>query len=113
MQVFSYLKQFVSLPRSLLMFKILITCLQKDYPDKWPTLVPSLTSVLTSDRMDLILLVLQTMTELFRKFRHESKSQELWVELKTVLLTVYFVKEKPYTCVLGTRAIDQYICQLD
>ncbi|CAJ0936880.1 unnamed protein product, partial [Mesorhabditis belari] len=71
---------------------------KKDFPERWPDLVSSLAVLLTQDDFDKIVATLSTLDQLFEKYRHESKSTELWTELKICLiatqepLTTLFIK---------------------
>ncbi|XP_047141486.1 exportin-2 isoform X1 [Hydra vulgaris] len=61
---------------------------REDFPEKWKNLLGDLTHYMkVSDIMDLHIIngVLQTAHSLFKRFRYEFKSQDLWVELKFVL----------------------------
>lgn len=61
---------------------------KEDFPDKWKDLLGNLTSHMkVSNEMDLKVVdgVLQTAHSLFKRFRYEFKSNELWAELKIVL----------------------------
>lgn len=73
----------------LLYFTIfIIKSLQRDFPKSWPDLLQNLTSLLSSENTETIATVLACYDNLFKKFRIESKSTELWTELKHCLLTV-------------------------
>ncbi|WKY05120.1 hypothetical protein Q1695_005831 [Nippostrongylus brasiliensis] len=61
---------------------------KKDFPDRWPTLVPTLAEHLKVGDLGRLIAALSAMDQLFRKFRYESKSTALWIELKSCLLTV-------------------------
>ncbi|XGW32073.1 hypothetical protein V3C99_010336 [Haemonchus contortus] len=61
---------------------------KRDFPDRWPTLVPSLAEHLKVDDLGRLVAALSAMDQLFKKFRYESKSTALWTELKSCLLTV-------------------------
>lgn len=62
---------------------------KEDFPDKWPSLlndmVKQMTSASQSGQYHIIDGVLQTGHSLFKKYRHEFKSQALWTEIKFVL----------------------------
>ncbi|CAI4228426.1 unnamed protein product [Auanema sp. JU1783] len=60
---------------------------QRDFPARWPDLVPTLASLLGSDNPEKLITVLSSLDQLFKKFRYEQKSVELWTELKNCLLT--------------------------
>ncbi|VDM62505.1 unnamed protein product [Angiostrongylus costaricensis] len=61
---------------------------KRDFPTRWPSLVPSLVEHLKVDDLNRLVAALSAMDQLFRKFRYESKSTSLWTELKSCLLTV-------------------------
>lgn len=61
---------------------------REDFPEKWKDLLGNLTSHMkVSESLNLHTVngVLQTAHSLFKRFRYEFKSQELWTELKFVL----------------------------
>ncbi|KHJ83334.1 Cse1, partial [Oesophagostomum dentatum] len=60
----------------------------RDFPDKWPSLVPSLAEQLKVEDLGRLVASLSAMDQLFKKFRYESKSTALWTELKSCLLAV-------------------------
>ncbi|KAK6019239.1 Cse1 [Ostertagia ostertagi] len=66
----------------------LMAKVQRDFPERWPTLVPSLAEHLKVDDLGRLVAALSAMDQLFKKFRYESKSTALWTELKSCLLTV-------------------------
>ncbi|CAD6192832.1 unnamed protein product [Caenorhabditis auriculariae] len=70
---------------------------QADFPAKWPELITYLAKPLESENLDHIMCSLSTMKQIFRKFRYESKSTELWTELKHCLINV----QEPLTSILG------------
>ncbi|PIO63476.1 Importin-beta protein, partial [Teladorsagia circumcincta] len=61
---------------------------KRDFPERWPTLVPSLAEHLKVDDLGRLVAALSAMDQLFKKFRYESKSTALWTELKSCLLTM-------------------------
>uniref|UniRef100_A0A158PAB9 Cse1 domain-containing protein n=1 Tax=Angiostrongylus cantonensis TaxID=6313 RepID=A0A158PAB9_ANGCA len=61
---------------------------KRDFPNRWPSLVPSLVEHLKVDDLNRLVAALSAMDQLFKKFRYESKSTSLWTELKSCLLTV-------------------------
>ncbi|KAK6057893.1 hypothetical protein COOONC_04549 [Cooperia oncophora] len=61
---------------------------KRDFPERWPSLVPSLAEHLKVDDLGRLVAALSAMDQLFKKFRYESKSTALWTELKSCLLTV-------------------------
>ncbi|VDO97375.1 unnamed protein product [Soboliphyme baturini] len=58
---------------------------KSDFPDRWPCLVGDFVSYLTSGDFDVIQSVLQTAHSLFKHYRSDAKSNELWAEIKYVL----------------------------
>lgn len=58
---------------------------REDFPDKWTNLLPELVTKFESGDFHIINGVLQTAHSLFKRYRHEFKSQELWTEIKFVL----------------------------
>ncbi|KAJ7373873.1 Exportin-2 [Desmophyllum pertusum] len=58
---------------------------REDFPDKWTNLLPELVTKFGSGDFHIINGVLQTAHSLFKRYRHEFKSQELWTEIKFVL----------------------------
>jgi len=61
---------------------------REDFPEKWKELLTNLTSYMkVNDNLNLhhVNGVLQTAHSLFKRFRYEFKSTELWTELKFVL----------------------------
>lgn len=58
---------------------------REDFPDKWETLLPDMVAKFESGDFHIINGVLQTAHSLFKRYRHEFKSQELWTEIKIVL----------------------------
>lgn len=60
---------------------------REDFPKKWPGLLDEmLTQIQASDgNFHIINGVLRTAHSLFKRYRHEFKSQELWTEIKYVL----------------------------
>ena len=71
---------------------------KEDFPEKWQNLMPEMISKLESDNFSVVSGILLTANSLFRRYRFEFKSQELWTEIKHVLvtfavpLTSFFVK---------------------
>jgi exportin-2 (importin alpha re-exporter) len=59
---------------------------REDFPDKWPNLLPTLVEQLkaTGD-FHVINGILRTAHSIFKRYRHEFKSNELWKEIKYVL----------------------------
>ena len=71
---------------------------KEDFPEKWQNLMPEMISKLESDNFSVVSGILLTANSSFRRYRFEFKSQELWTEIKHVLvtfavpLTSFFVK---------------------
>ncbi|XP_033645162.1 exportin-2-like isoform X2 [Asterias rubens] len=61
---------------------------KEDFPHKWPKLLEQMKMKLESDDINAISGILRTGHSLFKRYRHEFKSQELWVEIKMVLDTL-------------------------
>lgn len=73
------------------------TCLQKqfsdavsiigkyDFPKKWPQLIDEMVEKFATGDFNIINGVLQTAHSLFKRYRYEFKSQNLWEEIKLVL----------------------------
>ncbi|KAI1289580.1 Exportin-2 [Halotydeus destructor] len=62
---------------------------REDFPAKWPTLLNDLINHIAQSGGDFRIIqgILQTAHSLFKRYRHEFKSQELWTEIKLVLDT--------------------------
>ncbi|CAB4023247.1 exportin-2-like, partial [Paramuricea clavata] len=58
---------------------------REDFPRKWPNLLPEMVKKFNSGDFHIINGVLKTAHSLFKRYRHEFKSQELWEEIKIVL----------------------------
>ncbi|XP_046365033.2 exportin-2-like [Haliotis rufescens] len=58
---------------------------REDFPDKWPDLISEMVSKFQTGDFHVINGVLRTAHSLFKRYRHEFKSQELWTEIKFVL----------------------------
>lgn len=58
-----------------------------DFPAKWPSLLQELVDHMTNSQGDFRVIngVLRTAHSLFKKYRHEFKSEQLWQEIKFVL----------------------------
>lgn len=58
-----------------------------DFPSKWPSLLQELVDHMTTSGGDFRVIngVLRTAHSLFKKYRHEFKSEQLWQEIKFVL----------------------------
>lgn len=61
---------------------------QRDFPEKWPEVVPYLSKFLTGNDLNHLTASLASMDQIFRKFRFQSKSTELWKELAKCLQSV-------------------------
>lgn len=66
-----------------------------DFPERWPNLLNELVSYITNNTGDFRVIngVLQTAHSLFKRYRHEFKSQRLWTEIRQVIDTF----AKPFT----------------
>ncbi|KAK6166863.1 hypothetical protein SNE40_023474 [Patella caerulea] len=58
---------------------------REDFPDKWPNLITEMVSKFQTGDFHIINGVLRTAHSIFKRYRHEFKSQELWTEIKFVL----------------------------
>ncbi|KAL1427782.1 hypothetical protein MTO96_003126 [Rhipicephalus appendiculatus] len=58
---------------------------REDFPARWPNLLPEMISHFQSGEFHVINGVLRTAHSLFKRYRYEFKSQELWTEIKHVL----------------------------
>ena len=60
---------------------------REDFPNKWPNLLDEMISNIQTSGANFTNIngVLQTAHSLFKRYRHEFKSQELWLEIKHVL----------------------------
>ncbi|XP_017086670.1 exportin-2 [Drosophila eugracilis] len=56
-----------------------------DFPKKWPQLIDEMVERFASGDFNVINGVLQTAHSLFKRYRYEFKSQDLWEEIKFVL----------------------------
>uniref|UniRef100_A0A1I8G889 Exportin-2 n=1 Tax=Macrostomum lignano TaxID=282301 RepID=A0A1I8G889_9PLAT len=56
-----------------------------DFPDRWPGLIGQLVARFSSGDFHAINGVLKTAHSLFRRYRYESRSDRLWLEIKYVL----------------------------
>ncbi|PIC55057.1 hypothetical protein B9Z55_000493 [Caenorhabditis nigoni] len=70
---------------------------QRDFPEKWPELVPYLSRFLSGDDLNHLIASLTSMDQIFRKFRYSSKSTELWRELLKCLQST----QEPLTMLLA------------
>lgn len=70
---------------------------REDFPDKWPNLLEDMVSRMNSSAIQIdfntINGVLQTAHSLFKRYRHEFRSDELWTEIKIVITKF----AKPFT----------------
>ncbi|KAE8576401.1 hypothetical protein XENTR_v10004166 [Xenopus tropicalis] len=60
---------------------------REDFPQKWPNLLTEMVNRFQSGDFHVINGVLHTAHSLFKRYRHEFKSSELWTEIKLVLDT--------------------------
>uniref|UniRef100_A0A673L980 Exportin-2 n=1 Tax=Sinocyclocheilus rhinocerous TaxID=307959 RepID=A0A673L980_9TELE len=60
---------------------------REDFPQKWPDLLTEMVTRFQSGDFHIINGVLRTAHSLFKRYRHEFKSNELWSEIKLVLDT--------------------------
>ncbi|XP_065748764.1 exportin-2 isoform X2 [Phocoena phocoena] len=58
---------------------------REDFPQKWPDLLTEMVNRFQSGDFHVINGVLRTAHSLFKRYRHEFKSNELWTEIKLVL----------------------------
>ncbi|KAL3867833.1 hypothetical protein ACJMK2_040679 [Sinanodonta woodiana] len=58
---------------------------REDFPKDWPDLIAEMVSKFQTGDFHIINGVLRTAHSLFKRYRHEFKSQELWAEIKFVL----------------------------
>jgi len=58
---------------------------REDFPKKWPGLLAEMKSKFGTGDFNIINGVLRTAHSIFKRYRHEFKSQELWEEIKFVL----------------------------
>lgn len=58
---------------------------REDFPARWPNLLPEMINHFQSGEFHVINGVLRTAHSLFKRYRYEFKSQELWTEIKHVL----------------------------
>uniref|UniRef100_H2YJL6 Exportin-2 n=1 Tax=Ciona savignyi TaxID=51511 RepID=H2YJL6_CIOSA len=58
-----------------------------DFPEKWPSLLEDMNKKFQSGDFHIINGVLQTAHSLFKRYRHEFRSDKLWTEIKHVLNT--------------------------
>lgn len=56
-----------------------------DFPEKWPQLIDEMVEKFGSGDFHIINGVLQTAHSIFKRYRYEFKSQQLWEEIKFVL----------------------------
>lgn len=56
-----------------------------DFPMKWPELITQMVEKFATGDFNVINGVLRTGHSLFKKYRYEFKSNELWTEIKYVL----------------------------
>lgn len=58
---------------------------KEDFPEKWPQLLPTLVDQLKCGDFHIINGVLRTAHSIFKRYRHEFQSNELWKEIKYAL----------------------------
>ncbi|XP_052087731.1 exportin-2-like isoform X2 [Mytilus californianus] len=58
---------------------------REDFPDKWPDLLQEMVTKFQTGDFHVINGILITAHSLFKRYRHEFKSQQLWAEIKFVL----------------------------
>ncbi|XP_010129640.1 PREDICTED: exportin-2 isoform X2 [Buceros rhinoceros silvestris] len=58
---------------------------REDFPQKWPDLLTEMVNRFQSGDFHVINGILRTAHSLFKRYRHEFKSNELWAEIKLVL----------------------------
>ncbi|XP_064625610.1 exportin-2-like [Lineus longissimus] len=58
---------------------------REDFPDKWPNLIQDMVNYFASRDFHIINGILRTAHSIFKRYRHEFKSQALWTEIKFVL----------------------------
>ena len=58
---------------------------REDFPEKWPNLLSELVEKFGTGDFNVINGILQTAHSLFKRYRYEFKSEELWKEIKFVL----------------------------
>ncbi|XP_067927952.1 exportin-2-like [Watersipora subatra] len=58
---------------------------REDFPNKWPSLLTDMVAKIQSGNFHVINGVLRTAHSVFRRYRHEFKCDELWLEIKFVL----------------------------
>jgi exportin-2 (importin alpha re-exporter) len=66
-----------------------------DFPDKWQNLIPELVSKFQCGDQNVLNGVLQTASSIFKRYRNQYKSQELYRELKYVLDTFVGTSDGP------------------
>lgn len=58
---------------------------REDFPSKWPDLISEMVGKFQTGDFHVINGILRTAHSIFKRYRHEFKSQELWLEIKFVL----------------------------
>lgn len=61
-----------------------------DFPEKWPELIEKIGESLVVTNFDKLNSALTTLEELTERYKHEMRSNELWLEIKFVLQAVIF-----------------------
>lgn len=73
-----------------------------DFPQQWSSLMPTLVAKLGgTDDFHVINGVLQTCHSLFKRYRHEFKSDKLWSEIKLVLDSFAAPLTQLFTTLMG------------
>lgn len=75
-----------------------------DFPKKWPQLIDEMIEKFQTGDFHIINGILKTAHSIFKRYRYEFKSQELWEEIKLVLDKF----AKPLTDLLQVRMIASY-----
>ena len=90
---------------------------KEDFPQKWQNLMNEMIQRLNSEDFVVVNGILLTANSLFRRYRFEMKSQELWTEIKHVLvtfaipLTEFFVRVFDSSLkITGAEAANVYHC---
>lgn len=75
-----------------------------DFPKKWPQLIDEMIEKFQTGDFHIINGILKTAHSIFKRYRYEFKSQELWEEIKLVLDKF----AKPLTDLLQVRMIAEF-----
>lgn len=76
-----------------------------DFPMKWPELITQMVEKFATGNFNVINGILRTAHSLFKKYRYEFKSNELWTEIKYVLEKL----AQPLTDLLGVSFLLIYL----